>query len=195
MVMLLRLFLRTKFSFWLACFLSKVLTLFYSFWTQKIAPVKRHETLKDVEESLNRLVWAEDKVVVLGVKLRHFWMRSAEEIQWHLDQHDTPQTDCDEFAIYAAKALGGIEEALEPGVLMVRWTNGQGLTEGHNMAVYSYPSQDGVRLYGHIGNWGHFRGFNSVAKIVESVGNFVGARPIAYALVSPDLKLIAYEKL
>jgi hypothetical protein len=50
-------------------------------------------------------------------------------------------------------------------------------------------------MYGHIGNWGHFRGFNSIAKVVESVGKLVGYKPIAYALATTSLKLIAHEKL
>ena len=190
-----RMFLRTKFSFWIEYVLSRLFSFVYVVRTKRTAPLPKYETLKQIEEVLDRLIWSEDSFVVLGVKLKHFWMRSAEEIQWFLNNGMIPQTDCDEFAVYAAKALEGVEEANTPMVLTVRWTTPNGAVEGHNLAVYSYPTQNGLRMYGHIGNWGHFRGFNSIAKLVDSVGVQMAAPIISYALASPDLRFIASEKL
>jgi hypothetical protein len=144
---------------------------------------------------MDRLIWNEDKFVVLGFTFKHFWMRNAEEIQWYLDNGILPQTDCDEFATYAARALEGVDEALSPRVLTVRWVNSSGAVEGHNVALYSYPLQNGIRMYGHIGNWGHTRGFNSVAQIVNDIARTMNSTPISYAIATPGLKLIAHEKL
>ncbi len=195
MKLLNQLFSRTRFSFWIVYALSRLLSFFYVLRTRKLTKVPQHETLKDVEATLDRLIWNEDSFVVLGFKFKHFWMRGAEEIQWYLENGILPQTDRDEFALYAAKALESVQEAKAPAVLTVRWINANGDVEGHNMALYSYATQNGFRMYGHIGNWGHFRGFNSIAKVVESVGKLVGYKPIAYALATTSLKLIAHEKL
>ena len=188
-------FNKTKFSFWIVYAISRLLSFLYILRTKRTGTVAPHFLLRDVERTLDRLVWNEDKFVVLGLAFKHFWMRNAEEIQWYLDNGILPQTDCDEFATYAAKALEGVDEALSPRVLTVRWVNADGVVEGHNVAIYSYPIQNGMRMYGHIGNWGHKRGFNSVAQIVNDIARTMESTPISYAITTPGLKLIAHEKL
>lgn len=188
-------FSRTRFSFWLVYILSRLLSFFYILKTNRLAKLPHCQSLKDVEEALDKLAWSEDAVTFAGFKFRHFWMRGAEEVQWYLNNNTMPQTDCDEFALYAVKALEGVQEAMGPRVLTVRWVRANGVVEGHNVAIYSYYTQNGFRMYGHIGNWGHFRGFNSVAKIVESIGRLIEFKPISYALATADLKLIVHEKL
>jgi len=188
-------FCRTKLSFWIVYTLSKLLSFLYVLWTKRTAKLPHCKLLRDVEFAMGRLTWSEDSFFILNFKLWHFWMRSAEEVQWHLENRTLLQTDCDEFATYAARALEWVEEVITPMVLTVRWVSPDGDAGGHNMAIYSYLTQNGLRLYGYIGNWGHFRGFSSVIKIVESVSDTVGCQPIAYALATPGLKLIAHEKL
>lgn len=188
-------FQRTKFSFWIVYALSRVLSFFYILKTKHVAKVNPHFLLRDVERTLDRLAWNEDEFIILGFKFKHFWMRSAKEVQWYLNNGIIPQTDCDEFATYAAEALRSVDEASDPQILTVRWVTSNGDVKGHNLAIYSYPIQNGMRMYAHIGNWGHFRGFNSVAKIVENIGTIMGCTTIAYAIVTPELKLVAHEKL
>lgn len=186
-------FNRTKFGFWIVYLISRLASSLYIWKTKRVAPLPKYELLRDLEQALDRLAWNDDEFTVFGFKFKHFWMRSAEEIQWYLDHKLLPQTDCDEFATYAARALESTEEAFSPSVLTVRWTTVDGDVEGHNVAVYSYLTQDGTTLYGHIGNWGHFRGFNSVSSVVDSIPKMVGGKLLAFALVTPDLKLLRYE--
>lgn len=186
---------QTKFGFAFVYAMSRLFTAISILLYKRTAPLPYFSTLRDVELALERLQWNEDAIHFSKFKIRHFWMRQAEEVQWYLDNNLLPQTDCDEYATYAAKALQQVEEANNPRVLTVRWLAPNGSLGGHNVAIYSYPIQNGMRMYGHIGNWGHYRGYNSIARIVDDIAKGGQGVAVAYALASPELKLLTYERI
>ena len=187
-------FSTTKFSFWLVYSLSRLLSFLYIWKTGRIAKLPWCNLLRDIEEALRTLKWSADEFNIGGFTFKHFWMRKAEETQWYLNHNLMPQVDCDEFALYAAEALKGCEEGGDPRILTVRWTDANGDVQGHNVAIYSYATQNWVRQYGHMGNWGHFRGFNSVAQIADSIATQAKGQLLSYAVATPELKILYNER-
>ena len=188
---------RTWFSFWVVCFLSRVFSAVYVKFTKRVAPLPALTSLQEVEHALERISYYSDEFKVGAKRMPHFWMRTAGETQWILDKGLVPfwGQDCDEYALYAVEALRGVPEAMHPMILTVRWTLADGTIEGHNVAVYGYITQDWRRLYGHMGNWGHFRGFNSFSQIAQSISKKAQGKLLAYALASPKLDIFYHEAI
>ena len=186
---------KTKFSFWIIYLLSRLLSVLYIRFTKKVAPLPLFETLKDVELGLEKISYLADEFNLQGYAVPHFWMRTAEETQWLMNKGITSKfgQDCDEFAMYAAKALLQVPEAMHPMILTVRWVMPDGSLQGHNVALYGYITQDWIRLYGHIGNWGHFRGYNSVAQLATDIAKQGGGSLLSYATASVRLEMKYHE--
>lgn len=188
-------FAKTKFVFWAVFFFSGIYNFFYKKITKKFAPLPHFSHLKDLEESLERFVWSKDEFTIFRIKFPHFIVKDAEVSQWEIDCGENPVGDCDDWASYAAKALQQMPEVLNPCLLAVHWTDKQGEVVGHVVAVYRYRTQKFSKLFGHIGNWGHFRGYNSVSQVAKDIAKMGEGRIIAYATATPDLKLIYHEKI
>ena len=184
---------RSKLGFIGVYLFSRVLNFLFKLLTNKHSKLPKLLSLKELERTLEIFVWAPDILTTSMFKLPHPWMKDAEIIQYGLT-HTKTQTDCDEYATYASKALERIEGVYESNVLTVRWLRRNGVREGHNVAVYKYRTNNGRFLYGHIGNWGHFRGYFSIGQVVAHITRLGQGRLVAYAVATPSLKLVHYEK-
>lgn len=187
-------YLRTKSSFVITYEFSHLCNFLYKKLSKKVQPLADFKTLKELEQALEDYVWNVSEFKPHLFKSPHTWMKDAEIVQYELKTGSINSFRPDEFATYACSALQGIEEVSAPCVLSVRWREKTGQIQSHNVAVYKYATQKLSPLYGMIGSWGHFRGFNSVAQIATQVARIGGGKLIAYAVASPELKLIYHEQ-
>lgn len=113
--------------------------------------------------------------------------------------------DCDEFAAWCCSAgrdgvidTGGVRW-VPVGILSVPWRGG-----GHNVALFveewlAGHVRAGIRGSGlpalaHVSNTGWHPGFNNIRDVAFDVARRAGEVPMAFSLVSPDLKTrISYQ--
>lgn len=190
---LLKQFHKTSLSFRLLYLSSQLLS--YLFRENRVAKLPRFNSFQMIEGSLDALVWNPDEFFVLDQRTPSFWIRTAEEIQWFLDHRLSPTAEMGCIAAYAAEALESLEEAIHPCILTVKWIDSSGVVKGHTTALYSYNVYGWKRLYGHMGNWGHFRGFNSAAQVAKSIAETMGGKILSYALASPSLGMRFHEQV
>jgi len=183
----------TKLSFSLSHFLSRVLNSVFLFFLSG-SQVAEFESVEKLNIFLKGLEWSEDRFRFLGLSISHNWIKDARLIQRSLNRSESIQMDCDEFAAYGEAALSrtpGVN-AIEPGMLTVRWIDREGRIKGHNVAYFMYlPDSDqqlSLMKYAHLGNWGLFKNFDSVAAMADDIAKQGGGLLISYARVC-DIKL------
>lgn len=156
-------------------------------------PVKAH-SLEQAHQRLKALIWAEDKVKIFGQWVKHGWVRSVEYVETMLRKGLLPQTDCDEFAVFAAYILKGVIDVFNPRVLTIHWEE-DGKVKGHNTCVFEYFGADGKVWYGSLCNWGLRRGYISVREVAEWFCDVNRTKLLSYGEATYDLKMLSHVKV
>jgi hypothetical protein len=183
----------TKLSFWLTYFVSRVANKVHdTLWPG--LPVPRYGTVIQAVQRLNLLVWSADVVEAFGLKIKHGWMRSAEWVERKIRTGLKFQTDCDEFAIYAAKMLQFVPGVFDVKVLTLRWVDAFGDLSGHNTCVFSYMNEDQEKRYGTLCNWGLKKDYSSMEEAALFFVKASKGTMIAYATATEDLKFLSHVK-
>ena len=176
---------RLSFSFWHV--LSRLLNFLWGLFLAK-SEVQKFDSLEALNLFLKGLSWSEDRFEAMNLKISHNWMKDPRLLQTRLNDSKAVQTDCDEFALYAEAALLKMRaiSIIEPRVLTVRALTNEGEIKGHNVAVFGYFPSSEVQIeakrYGHIGNWGLFKGYESIPEVAREIAKQMKGRPIAYCI-------------
>lgn len=183
-------FASSKFAFWLTYMFSRFLNCIVGL-TGKYKhspPVSFH--IFDARERVRELTYREDKL--FGVKAN--WMRPPEYVQHKLDTKQLPDTDCDEFAMFACRILKGTYNVWNPRVLTIRWVS-KGKVEGHNTCVFEYQDINGLSKLGTLCNWGLNKGFHNLLEVSKFFASARFGKVIAYCEVTDRLKLVKHVKV
>lgn len=90
--------------------------------------------------------------------------------------------DCDDFAILASYTL---ETKYNPEILQIFYKRkGSFKFSGHMICVFQEKDS-----YGHMGNWGTYRGCKSLKEIAEFVAKTMDSELVGYSLLTKELKL------
>jgi hypothetical protein len=118
--------------------------------------------------------------------------------------------DCDDFSIYAGRALENICEASgnttiagklvnDISLLTVPWLEKNGVVGGHNVCVFRYLGSDGKWWWAWVSNWYDCRiqweqpngaRFETAAQIAAYMSSQADAENLRWARVSLDLKKV-----
>jgi len=184
-------------TFWWFIFLNWILKTV----VRRNSPVPRAYTLAEAERRVADLTYSPDIVSIGDLNIRHGFMGSAEWVQWFLDRGRVPQTDCDEFALYAMEILGGVPNVYIPRLLTIRWQMPDGSIGGHNTCVFEYvkPHNPDTRLnswfsFATLCNWGLEKDYKTLDEVVRSFPEAFGGKLICYALSNKKLKILRHVK-
>jgi len=148
-------------------------------------PIEEMGTPDAVQGRLNILKWKKDSFRELwdAIGSPH-WVQHC--INTMLSGNDQPDgaMDCDEFAVWAAKALIPF---YKPVVLNVFWRSKT--YSGHNVCLYQ---MDGA--FYSIGNWGKMGPKSSAKAMAEAIASRADGALIGWAEFTPDLRLVSVMK-
>ena len=158
----------------------------------KVSPAKN---LPEAAERLKALTYSPDEIELWGKKIKHGWMRTASWVQRMLNSGHVPQTDCDEFALYACALLAGVFGVFRPRLLTVRWVLPNGEIKGHNTCVFSYEDARASYTFGTLCNWGLKMGRHTARECAEYFAKASGGRLLVYAVSTPELKILKHVRI
>jgi hypothetical protein len=171
---------------------SRVLNYFFA--PGRDLEVVRARDKKELLEMIHNVEYEYDTGVFLGKKFKHFWMKTASYVQYHLNKGRKAKGDCDEFASYGAEIVLGLENVIDSCIMTVRWVTHDGTFAGHNVGLFRYVRKDGMLSWGHIGNWGFADGFSSPLGVALAVARGGGGRLVGYAMCDKDLKMLYHAR-
>jgi hypothetical protein len=183
-------FATSKFAFWLTYVFSRVLNFIVNLTGKYNSSPKASAHIFDARERLRNLTYKEDRI--FGVKSN--WMRPPEYVEYKLKKGLLPDTDCDEFAMFACRILEGTYNTFNPRVLTIRWVS-KGKVEGHNTCVFEYKDVNGLTKLGTLCNWGLNKGFYNLDEVSKFFASAKFGKVKAYCEVSDTLRLIKYVKV
>lgn len=182
--------LSSKLGFWWGYFVARVLNFICVLFRYRQAKVAKFDTMQEIHNQLSKIKWQPDEYIIFGHKFKHGWMRSAEYVQWCVNKDIAPKSDCDEFATYAAKALQSILSVQSSGILTVRWITPENKIEGHNVGFYIIKNSNGVETFGHMGNWGHFKGYLSMKQMAIHISQLSRGRLFSYGVADANMRFL-----
>ena len=184
----------SKFGFWLTYRLSALINFIILFVLKRKADVTPAYSLVEAEYRLTGLQWSEDVINIVGIPISHPFMYDARYVQYKLNRGEKPQTDCDEFALYALSMIKALPILNDSFILTVRGVKRSGGFVGHNVCCFSYvDAVSGKVRYGHLGNWGLITGFASLKHAARAIALIMSSTMLAYATADDRLRLITYE--
>jgi len=183
-------FAASKLAFWLTYMFSRLLNWFANLTGKYSKSPSPSFHIFDARERLRELTYREDRL--FGVKTN--WMRPPEYVEYKLTKGLLPDTDCDEYAIYACRILKGTYNTFNPRVLTIRWVS-KGKVEGHNTCVFEYQDMNGLNKFGTLCNWGLNKGFHTLKEVSDFFASARFGKVIAYCEVTDRLRLIKHVKV
>ena len=181
-------------SFWVTFFISKVFNFLMEARGKVSYVFPVAASPEDASKILHRFTWSEDSFRIWCLKFRHPFMMSAEHIQYCLDRGKSVQTDCDEYALYAAELLRSTPDISHPRILTIRWLSVDGKRGGHNTCIFNYEMTTGVGL-GRVCNWGLSKGWTDVDTMARVFSVGMRGQLIGYTVSTPNLRIVKHVRI
>lgn len=169
---------------WLSIQSLLLRSLIFSFVSKPESPVQLFDTIKEL-----------DTFVVPSLVGRGPFeniLCPAENISFLLEGKAHEKTH---IAPYILRCLKGTKGAISPHLLVLALKDIKGKRSTHITCAYWYRTKYLKQVFAHFGNWGHFKGYTTLASLVNHIATMSNSKLIAYGIADEGLKLLYYEKV